>query len=207
MNTQHCQPGKATAASFHYPTGVAVDATGNVFVADFRNHRIRRICKKGKVKTIAGTGSAGFADGPGITASFNGPWKIAVDRATGALLVADMNNNRVRRISPSGVVSTLAGNGVASSVDGFRTDACLNAPVDVDVDVWGNVFVAEYGGHRIRKIHPQGSVSTIAGLGTQGLVEGPNALFSFPYGVVSDNHGSLFVADYGNHRIRQIQPV
>jgi DNA-binding beta-propeller fold protein YncE len=194
--------GKASVASFHHPTGVAVDAAGNVFVADFRNHRIRKISKKGNVKTVAGTGAAGFADGPGIAAVFNGPWKIAVDKASGVLYVADMNNNRVRRIAPSGVVSTLAGNGVAASVDGFGTSACLNAPVDVDVDLFGSIFVAEYGGHRIRRISSQGNVTTVAGQGSQGLVDGPNAAFSFPYGVVADNHCSIFIADYGNHRIR-----
>jgi len=200
--------GKVAVAQFHHPTGVAADDGGNIYVADFRNHRIRRISRKGVVKTIAGTGVAGFSDGPGDTAMFNGPWKLALDRTTGTIVVADMNNHRIRRITSSGVVSTIAGNGSAASVDGTGVAASLNSPADVDVDMWGNIFVAEYGGHRVRKISPRGDVTTIAGSGTApGFQDGPSALFSFPCGVVSDSCGSVYVADYGSHRIRRICPI
>lgn len=186
--------GTGTAASFNVPSGITIDATGNLYVADYYGHTIRMITAAGVVTTFAGSGTAGNTDGTGIAASFNHPADIAID-ATGNLYVSDMYNNTIRKITPAGVVTTLAGSGVMGSADGTGAAASFYQPLGVCCDLTGNVYAADYSNHKIRKITPAGVVTTVAGSGTNGGADGPgaSATFSFPYDVAMDAAGNLFV--------------
>eukprot|EP00976_Prorocentrum_cordatum_P012871 257450-Prorocentrum_minimum.AAC.1 len=183
--------GEGAAAQFKSPSGVAVDREGNVFVADYDNHRIRKISPQGLVSTLAGTGVAGHRDGEGIAAQFNCPRGVAVD-GEGNVIVADFVNKCIRRISPQGLVSTLAGTGVEGHRNGEGTAAQFNEPSGVAVDGEGNVIVADYINNRIRRISPQGLVSTLAGTGGRGYQdgEGTAAQFAGPWGVAVDGDGN-----------------
>ena len=156
--------GTGAAASFYYPAGVAVDASGNVYVADLSNSTIRKITPAGMVSTLAGTaGVTGHADGTGAAASFYRPRGVAVD-ASGNVYVADLNNSTIRRITPAGVVSTLAGTaGVTGHADGTGAAASFYRPRGVAVDASGNVYVADTSNNIIRKTTPAGVVSTVIG--------------------------------------------
>jgi sugar lactone lactonase YvrE len=196
--------GTGAAARFYQPTGVALDASGNIYVADYSNHLIRKITPTGTVTTLAGNGIAGYADGTGTAAVFQGPFGVAVD-ADGNVYVADSFNNRIRKITPAGIVSTLAGSGVAGFADGDGIAAKFYSPRGLAVDGSGNIYVADVTNHRIRKISPAGIVNTLAGsiLGnTDGNVS--DAKFAGPTGVTVDASGNIYVADTGNHRIRKI---
>ena len=197
--------GAGTAARFNFPKGVAVDAAGNVYVADTGNNRVRKIAPGGTVTTLAGDGTAAFVDGTGTAARFNAPSGVAVDVA-GSVYVADTYNHRVRKVSPSGVVTTLAGNGTGAFLDGTGTAAELYYPNGVAVDVAGAVYVADKGNNRIRRIDPQGVVTALAGNGTAAFLDGAGtgAKLSGPYGVAAGAIGDIYVADHGNHRIRRI---
>lgn len=197
--------GDAGNARFRLPWRSAVDAAGNIIVADRDNHCIRRIAPDGTVSTIAGTGTAGFADGDNHAARFNQPLDVAVD-AAGNIYVADNLNHRIRRIAPDGTVSTLAGNGTAAFADGNGTEASLRNPSGIDIDAEGNVLVADRLNHRIRRITPQGVVTTIAGEGTKGFSDGEALLsrFADPYGITTDSKGNIIIADLNNAKIRKI---
>eukprot|EP00242_Pyramimonas_sp_CCMP2087_P000191 CAMPEP_0198228870 /NCGR_PEP_ID=MMETSP1445-20131203/113827_1 /TAXON_ID=36898 /ORGANISM="Pyramimonas sp., Strain CCMP2087" /LENGTH=580 /DNA_ID=CAMNT_0043909303 /DNA_START=198 /DNA_END=1941 /DNA_ORIENTATION=+ len=198
--------GEQTVARFNRPCGVAVDGSGNVFVADFLNPRIRKITPQGHVSTLAGTGEEGYQDGGGTVAQFNSPRGIAVD-GDGNVFVADMMNNRIRKITPQGHVSTLAGTGEEGYQDGEAIVAQFKGPGGLAVDGDGNVFVVDTG-ERIRKITPQGIVSTLAGTGVQGYQDGEGTVSQFnkPRGLAVDGDGNVFVADMMNNRIRKITP-
>ena len=142
-STQGYTDGTGTSAQFSYPTGVAVDGAGNVYVADRYNHRIRKITASGVVSTLAGSGTSGYTDGTGTSAKFDYPTGVAVDGA-GNVYVADQNNHRIRKITESGVVSTLAGS-TYGYTDGTGTSAKFNYPFGVAVDGAGNVYVADQG--------------------------------------------------------------
>ena len=141
--------GAGTAAQFNRPTGVAVDASGNIYVADAKNHRIRKISSDSTVSTLAGS-TEGFSEGSGTAARFSEPVGLALD-ASGNVYVADSDNSRIRKITPDGTVSTLAG-GSAGFADGTATTARFDSPSGVAVDAAGNVYVADRQNHSIRKI-------------------------------------------------------
>ena len=199
--------GVGSAARFLWPNGVAVEDGGTVYVADTYNNTIRKITPAWSVSTLAGAaGAAGFADGVGGAARFSQPGAVAVD-SNGVLYVADGGNNAIRRITPGGVVGTLAGWTNAGYADGVGTNALLNGPAGVAVDAMGNVFVADTGNNTIRKIATNGVVSTLAGLaGTAGHADGvgTNAHFNGPAGVAVDAAGNVFVADTYNYTIRRV---
>jgi hypothetical protein len=197
--------GTGTSASFFGPSGVAVDSAGNVYVADVYNHRIRVVSPVGVVTTLAGSGSAAFADGTGVSASFNSPYGVAVDNS-GNVYVADRFNHRIRVVSPVGVVTTLAGSGSAAFADGTGVSASFNSPVGVALDSVGSVYVADAGNNRIRMVNPAGVVTTLAGSGAASFADGTgvNASFDWPVGIALDSAGNVYVGDCANHRIRMI---
>jgi hypothetical protein len=202
--------GTGISAQFNSPCGVAVDAAGNVYVADTDNHTVRKITPTGTVITLAGlAGASGSADGTGGIARFNQPGGIAVDSASN-LYIGDSGNHTIRKITPAGVVSTWAGSaGVSGSADLTGTNAQFFLPQGVAVDSATNVYVADYGNHTIRKIAPDQSVSTLAGLaGSSGSLDlsGSSARFYQPQGVSVDAVGYVYVADTANNTIRKITP-
>jgi streptogramin lyase len=196
--------GKDTA-TFNSPLGVAVDGSGNVYVADYGNNLIRKITPAGVVSTLAGTGATGADNGAGNIATFNLPEGVAVD-AAGNVYVADNGNDLIRKITPEGVVSALAGSGQAGSANGTGTAASFNSPFGVAVDGAGNVYVADSGNNLIRKISPAGAVTTFAGSGAKGAnnATGLAATFNTPSGLAVDAAGNVYVADENNNLIRKI---
>lgn len=197
-----------TTARLNNPMGIALSSAGDLYVADTNNHTIRKVTTAGVVTTFAGTaGVAGSADGTGVGASFRNPFSLAFD-ASGNLFVSDSGNNTVRKITPAGSVTTLAGGiGVSGSADGTGTAARFNAPEGLAVDASGNVFVADSGNSLIRKISSAGVVTTVAGsVGGGRSVDGTGAgaKFQNPAGLVVDGSGTLWVADFYNHTIRKV---
>ena len=197
--------GVGTNAQFRFPNGVAVDATGTVYVADLSNHRIRKIGTDGEVTTFAGDGTQGTNDGTGTNAQFKRPFGIAVD-ASGTIYVTESDNNRIRTIGTDGEVTTYAGSTQGTN-DGTGTNAQFDYPTGVAVDGTGTIYIADSDNNRIRKIGTDRQVTTLAGDGIGGFNEdlvGTNAQFDYPNGVTVDGTGTIYVADTGNNRIRKI---
>ena len=210
--------GPAIQAALDRPSGVAADGAGNLFIADMDNHRIRKVDPAGVISTVAGTrgfGSGGDG-GPAVDARLRNPSGVAVDGA-GNLFIADMDNHRIRKVDSAGVISTVAGTG--EFFGGFGGDggpaiqADLDRPSGVAVDGAGNLFIADMGNHRIRKVDAAGTITTVAGAGEFGFGRGGfggdggpaiDARLNRPYGVAVDGAGNLFIADMGNHRIRKV---
>ena len=203
--------GAGPAARFNYPAGVAVDGSGNVYVADTFNFTIRKVTSAGVVSTFAGlAGLAGHVDGTGSAARLLYLEGIGVD-GSGNLYVADTGNNTIRMVTPSGVVSTLAGlAGFDGSVDGTGSAARFSRPQGVAVDGSGNVYVADAHNYTIRMVTPAGVVSTVAGLAANaGSVDGTGtyARFNYPSGVAVDSSGDVYIADQLNSAIRKGIPA
>ena len=202
--------GAAASARFFLPYGVAVDGAGNLYVADGGNHTIRRITAAGVVSTLAGAAlQAGFTDGAGSAARFNRPWGVALD-ATGNLYVGDSGNNAIRKVTPAGTVTTLAGtSGSSGATDGTAAIARFSQPRGLSLDPAGNVYVADYGNNVIRLVTPAGVTSTLAGgagiIGDTDSV-GAAARFYDPTDVVVDGN-AIYVADSSNHLIRRGVPL
>ncbi|MFN0119048.1 MAG: hypothetical protein ACKV2V_00950 [Blastocatellia bacterium] len=200
--------GQGASARFNGPIGLTIDASDNLIVGDWRNGRIRKIDPQGNVTTIAGS-APGFVNGVASTARFNGPAGLAYD-PQGNLIVADYANNAIRRITPQGVVSTIAGNGTYGSLDGQSLNARFAKPSGIAIDKAGNIYVADSGTHRIRKIDTSYYVTTLAG-SMQGSWDGTGAGAAFDfYGgapqLCMDRLGNLIVADFSNHRLRRVTP-
>lgn len=197
--------GSPTSARFNTPRSVAADASGNVYVADTGNHRLRKISPEGVVATFAGSGTVGTTEGAPTSARFSSPDGIALDK-DGTAYVADRGNNRIRKVTSSGTVSTLAGSAVGSA-NGTGTAAQFSAPRGVAVDAEKNVYVADTGNNRIRKITPAGVVSYTSGSGTAGYANGASgsAQYNAPAGIAISPLGTLYVGDTTNNRIRTVQ--
>ncbi len=196
--------GDRSRARFDDPFGVVVDAAGVVHVAEGGDaNRIRRLHADGRVDTWAG-GVEGFADGVGTAARFHTPSGLAVD-AAGVLYVADTGNHAIRRITPQGEVSTLAGDGVAGFADGAAQSARFDTPIGIAVGTDGAVYVADSHNDRIRVVR-DGVVSTLAGGDGPGFVDGPGpgARLDTPTGLALDRHGRLWIADTGNGALRRL---
>lgn len=197
--------GAGATATFNQPFGLASGPLGDLYVTDFIGSRIRKIAPDGTVSTLAGSGVRGFADGSAGSAQFAYPYGIAVDR-DGNVYVGDDGNRRVRKISPAGAVSTLAGTGASGSVDGDQASATFRSTAGLAVAADGSVLVSENLGHRIRKITPAGTVSTVAGTGTRGMNDGDAATASFndPKGAVLGSDGALYVVEEAGQKVRKI---
>jgi sugar lactone lactonase YvrE len=190
-NTFGSADGTGLAASFGYPNNMAIDATGNLYVADEFNGSVRKITPAGVVTTVA--------------KGFNHPAGVAID-ANGTIYVGDKGNNIIRKISTTGVVSILAGSGSAGAANGTGTNATFDTPLGMTTDASGNVYVSDGNNNLIRKITPAGVVTTFAGNGTIGAVNGNSTTASFnaPFGLAMDASGTMYVADTYNNLIRKI---
>lgn len=199
--------GAAATAKFNQPIDVAVDAQGNIFVADNSNHRIRKITPAGIVSTFAGNGTGAFADGTGTAAQLRQPSGIYFDKQ-GNLIVADRGNQRIRKITVAGEVTTIAGAGTAGFADGNAETAKFSDPYGVSLDEQGNIYIADLNNQKIRKINKQGMVTTVAGSSagyTNGI--GNAAQFNSPVDLTVDAAGNIYVADNSNHTLRKIRLV
>lgn len=202
--------GAATNGSLKCPTDVAIDAFGNLFIADSYNNRIRKVDTNGLISTVAGNSTYGYSgDGGAATnASLYTPQVVAVD-AFGNLFIADIDNNRIRKVGANGIITTVAGGGTSYPGDGgAATNAQLYDPLGMAVDVAGNLFFADTFHNRIRKVGTNGIITTIAGNGTNGYSgdggAAINAELYFPLGLAVDASGNLFIADTSNYRIRRV---
>jgi sugar lactone lactonase YvrE len=202
--------GVGAQARFNAPYGIAVDGSGTVYIADTQNHTIRRMATDGTVSTYAGAaGQPGLVNGANASALFNQPNGLAL-MPDGTLVVADYGNSCIRTISPAGQVSTLAGLGTTGFTNGAGTLATFYWPVGVAVDASGAIWVADTHNHAIRKVLPDHTVSTLAGLGgTPGNADGTGttALFNLPCGIATTPSGNLIVADTYNHILRVVTPA
>lgn len=202
--------GKIPFVDVDNPEGVAIDAAGNIFYTNYGTSAcIKKLAPDGTVTTYAGTGTAGYADGPRLSAQFTHPYELVFD-AQGNLYVTESDSHRIRKITPGGMVSTLAGNGTAGATDGTGTGANLNNPVTPCFDRSGNLLVSEYTAKKIRRISPTGVVTTLASTG--GFVSNPASplvlsSLSQPYGLAVDSQGNIFVGDDGSpYQVWKINP-
>ncbi|MCL2725012.1 MAG: NHL repeat-containing protein [Polyangiaceae bacterium] len=200
--------GVCANATFSSLSDIAVDATGNIYIADSGNNMIYKIITSSSscnVSILAGSGAAKDVDGTGSNAAFDGPEGLTVD-ASGNVYVTEWGGNKIRKVTPGGVVSTIAGNGTAGHIDGTGMGATFNEPTGIAVDTDGNLYVAEVGNNDIRKITPDGSVSTLAGSGIQALKDGigTSAAFNQPFGLAIGPDGYLYVPDTTNNAVRKV---
>jgi len=206
--------GLSTNAALNRPTDIAFANDGTMYIADNANHRIRRVGLNGIITTVAGTGTAGFNGdgGPATSALLHSPEAIEIGY-DGSLYIADSSNNRIRRVGTNGIITTVAGNGLKgfSGDGGSATAAALLYPTDISIDKDGSLYIVDYANHRIRKVSPNGIITTFAGAGGIGEYAGDNglaskALFYFPWGISVDGVGNVYIADTLNSRIRKVTP-
>jgi sugar lactone lactonase YvrE len=202
--------GPAAAAKLNRPCAVAVDLRGNLYVADSGNHRVRKVAPDGTITTFAGTGEPGFGGdgGPAVRAQLNSPYGVSVDRH-GQVFVADQRNHRIRMVNLSGTITTIAGDGRK----GFAGDggpavrAALDHPDATVSDNNGNLYIAEGGNHRVRKVDPDGKITTVAGTARGYSGDGgpaAKAKLNVPGSLAIDPQGNLFVGDLANHAVRKV---
>lgn len=200
----------ATAAPLSQPEGVAIDALGNMYIADAADHRIRRIGVDGVITTLAGTGRAGFSGdgGRASAAQLSFPYGIAVS-TSGDLYIADLGNARIRRVSPDGAITTVAGGGARTDYEGGpAVEAKLITPRNVAVDRSGVLYFSDFDGQRVYQVSTRGILTVLAGTGRPGLAgDGASAVLAelrYPAGVAVDANGIVHIADTGNRRIRRV---
>jgi sugar lactone lactonase YvrE len=203
--------GPAVAARLNSPSGIALDAAGNLYVADRANNRVRRVSPDGSIATVAGNGTEGFS-GDGAQAAgaqIAQPSGVAAGNA-GNLYISDTGNSRVRKVSPNGVISTYAGGVYGISGDGGpAAGAGLMRPHGLAVDAGGNLFIADADGQTVRKVTPDGTIGTFAGTGSTGWSGGPGPTathLNYPSGVAVDASGDIFISDTNNHRVLWFTP-
>ena len=200
--------GQATGAKINKPNNISVDASGNIYIADTGNHRIRKVDADGIITTVAGTGSRGYSgEGTAINEKINKPAGVSVD-ASGNIYIADTGNHRIRKVDADGIITTVAGTGSRGySGEGTAINEKINKPAGVSVDASGNIYIADTGNHRIRKVDAGGIITTVAGTGSGGYSgEGTaiNEKINKPGGVSVDESGNIYIADTENHRIRKV---
>ncbi len=206
--------GPATVTQLNLPAGVLADSAGNVYIADTNNHRVRKLTPDGALITVAGRGIRGYGGdgGPAVDALLDSPCGLALD-GEGNLYIADRMNHAIRKVTPAGLITTVAGTGLpgAGGDGGPATQARLNHPLGVAVDRQGNLYIADTDNHRVRKVNPEGIIETIAGDGSPGFSGdgGParQARLRYPAALAVDAAGNVFVADQDNHRVRQLVPA
>lgn len=202
-----CVDGPAMLAEFNNPVGITADAMGVLYVADYGNSVIRKI-ESGTVSLYAGVcGSPGDATGPLLNAQFNDPSDLEIG-INGDVYIVDQSNNKIKRITQGGLVELLAGSGSNASVDGVGAAASFNGPAFIDSHPNGNLVVTDWMGHVVRAVTPGGVVTTVAGSGTSGFINGSasTARFSIPYGICCTSSGEVLVGDNGNHVLRRLVP-
>ncbi len=206
--------GPATAARLNNPINLAIDGTGNLYIADFNNNVVRKISTTGFISTFAGTGLPGYSGdgGPATVAKLFKPSGLAID-ATGNVFISDCSNNRVRKVATSSTITTYAGTGGSgSSGDGGQaTSAQVFQPFGVTLDATGNLYIAESPSNKVRKVAPGGIITTFAGTGSVGFSGdgGPaiSAQINNPTGVALDSAGNIYIDDQSNSRIRKVSPL
>ena len=206
--------GPAIKANFKTPAGIAFDPEGNLYIADRENHRVRKVDTSGNISTFAGIGEAGFSgdDAPAVMARLNLPSGVVADQK-GNLFVSDRSNDRIRVVDKKGVIRTYAGSGVA----GFQGDAGpalkaqLDKPFGIALDEAENLYIADRNNNRVRKVSPEGIITTVAGDGGFFFMgdNGPayRASVAAPTGVAVDKKGNLYIADRNNNRIRLVDKL
>jgi uncharacterized protein (TIGR03437 family) len=202
----------ATSAVLIQAEGIAADNFGNIYISDAGNHRVRCIASNGLIRTIAGNGTAGFSgdNGPASAAQLNSPYGLAFDFA-GNLYIADLGNARIRRISPSGIISTVAGGGSlpagGKNEGSMATLLAFIAPRNIAIDGYGVVYISDFGAHRVYKMTTDGTLTTLAGTGYGGYSGDGVAslsLLDYPTALAVDHQGNVYIADSGNHLIRKV---
>lgn len=204
----------ATAAKLNYPTGVAVDKAGNIYIADANNNKVRKVSTTGVITTIAGNGTSGFSGdgGQATAAQLKYPTNVAVD-LSGNVYITDANNARIRKVTPAGIISTYVGDGsLGYGGDGGQaTAAQLHNPRGLHVDAAGNLYIAAMFSQKVRVVDPTGIINTVAGTGTSGYAgDGGSAIsaqLKDPSGIGKDAAGNMYIADKSNHCIRKVTPT